>query len=111
MKTIKVGPSHSEDCDCQAEDCPSSGGVFYVMATRRKEEFEVAGPFESAYPALDLMPQAWFYFWKLNPRNSYRWEIAKYYGNPPFPPGLLNERLGVETSSDLGRRIHVGGSR
>lgn len=97
MRTIKVGPNHPQDCGCATEDCPSSGGVFYVMATRRGEAFEVAGPFESSESALDLLPQAWFFFWKLNPRNSYKWQITKFFGDPPYPPGILNERLEVPT--------------
>ena len=70
-----------------------------MVATRGREEFEIAGPLESADKALEVLPQAWLYFWKLDPRNPYRWVVAKWLAGPPYPPGLLNERLKVETAA------------
>lgn len=97
MKASPAISEHATDCNCGTRECPTSGGVFYVLATRSKEEFEVAGPFQGSAEALEVLPQAWLFFWKLNPKNPYRWAIAKYLGDPPYPPSLLNEQLGLPT--------------
>jgi hypothetical protein len=90
VKTRDEGSEHPEGCDCGTLECPSSGGAFYVLAIRGREEFEIAGPFDTAAEALEVMPRAWFYFWKLNPRNRYRWAIGKFRDGRPHPPSLLN---------------------
>lgn len=95
MQAIKVRNSHGAGCDCAAEDCPTSGGVFYVVAARGKEVFELVGPLPTFREALDVMPQAWLFFWKLNPKTQYRWHITKHFDEPPHIPGLLNDQLGL----------------
>lgn len=109
MKSIKVGPGHTKACDCGAEDCPSSGGVFYVIAARRGERFEIAGPLDSASQAFDALPRAWLFFWKLDRRNAYKWDIIKHFGEPPFPQGLLNDQLELPTPGT--GTVHVSGAR
>ena len=103
---------HPKRCRCGEEDCPTSGGGFFVLATRGGEEFPIAGPFEAGADALEVLPQAWLFFWKLNPKNPYRWSIVKYLDGPPYPPALLNEPLGVSATpvarSD-GHRVEVVG--
>jgi hypothetical protein len=95
---VKVKPDtsrHPAGCDCGADECPHSGGGFYVLAKRGKETFPIAGPLENSAEALEIMPRAWLFFWKLNPKNPYRWDIVKLMDGPPYPTSLLNEQLGV----------------
>lgn len=72
-----------------------------MLATRRKDEFTLAGPFDTADDAMEVLPQAWLFFWKLNPKNVYRWSIVKDLEGPPYPVGLLNEQLGLSTDAPV----------
>ena len=105
---MKVKPdtsAHPADCKCNANECPHSGGGFYVRAKKRSETFPIAGPFDTLAEALEVLPQAWLFFWKLNPRNTYRWDVVKLLDGPPYPSSLLNEQLGLSADPPA-----VGGS-
>ena len=100
---MKVKPDtskHPASCACGATECPRRDGVFYVLAKKGKETFPIAGPLETSAEALEALPRAWLFFWKLNPKNPYRWDIVKLLDGPPYPPALLNEQLGVAVNPE-----------